>query len=155
MNSWTWNVFEDMERMRRDIDRVLSGRERPVRFPFSRISFLPGRAARSYPLVNVGEDSDNFFVEALAPGIDPAKIDISLLGNQLTISGEKLPLPESVRDEDIHRNERASGRFTRLVRLPAAVESGKISADYANGLLKITLPKAAEARPKRIEVRTQ
>jgi HSP20 family protein len=142
-----------MERMREEIDRMLGSRG-PAGwgFPFSRVSFLPGRAARAYPLVNICEDRDHYYIDALAPGIDHKSIDVSMTGNQLTITGEKQALPEKVSAESIHRNERSAGRFLRTVTFGGDVEADKISAAYKNGLLRITLPKAEAAKPRQIEV---
>jgi HSP20 family protein len=84
------DFLEDMERMRREIDRILGDdRFSAWTFPFSRISFLPGRASRAYPLMNISEDDNNFYVDALAPGIEPKTLNVSVTGNQLVISGEK------------------------------------------------------------------
>ena len=66
--------------------------------------------------------------------------------------GVKKPLPEDVQPEAIHRSERAGGRFLRTINLPAEVESNKISAKYTDGLLRITLPKAEVAKPKKIKI---
>jgi HSP20 family protein len=134
------------------MDRFLEDARPASRRPFSRISFLPGRAARAYPLLNVSEDSDGFEIHGLAPGVSPDTLDISITGNQLTIAGEKKPLPEDVQPEAIHRSERAGGRFLRTISLPSDVDSGKISAKYTDGLLRITLPKAEVAKPKKIKV---
>jgi HSP20 family protein len=153
MSPLALNVFDELNRMRGEMDRLL-GAERSPRwgFPFSRVSFLPGRAARSYPLMNISEDADNVYVDALAPGIDPESIEISMTGDQLSISGEKMPLQDNIAAEMIHRNERASGRFLRSVTLPSEVENDKVEARYKDGLLRITLPKAEQAKPKKIQV---
>lgn len=150
---WTFNIIEDVERMRREVDRLLDS-VKPAGWaqPFSRISFLPGRAARAYPLLNVGEDEDNFHIRALAPGIDPKTLEVSITGRQLYISGEKKPINGGIKPEAVHRSERAAGRFMRTVNLAADVDSTKVRAVYSDGLIRITLPKADEAKPKKIEV---
>ena len=146
--------FDEMERMKREIDRVL-GEDRVSgwTFPFSRMSFLPGRASRSYPLMNVGEDAENIYVHALAPGVGPDTLNVSVTGNQLVISGQKTPLPEDVKPEQIHRSERSTGQFTRSVSLSTPVEREKVQANYRNGVLKIVLPKSDLARPRQVQVR--
>ena len=152
MDRWSFDFIEDLERMQHGINRLL-GTKSPFGWtaPFSRISFLPARAARGYPLLNVAEDSDNFYVDAMAPGLDPGKIDISITGNQLVISGEKAPLPKSVKSEKVHRNERAAGKFIRSLTLSGDVESKTISASYVAGILKVKLPKSEAAKPKKID----
>jgi HSP20 family protein len=115
------------------------------------VAFLPGRGARQYPLVNVSEDDRNVYVEALAPGVDPKSLDLSVMQGALTIKGEKPGLAQ-VSAEAYHRNERAAGRFVRSVELPVEVDAGRVSADYRNGLLLVTLPKAEAARPRQVPI---
>jgi HSP20 family protein len=103
--------------------------------------------------MNIGDDADNIYVHALAPGIGPDTLNVSVTGDQLVISGQKLPLPEQVKPEDIHRTERSAGQFIRTVSLPAAVDREKVQASYKDGILKIVLPKSAEARPRQVQVR--
>lgn len=147
----TWHPLRELETLRRDIDRAFNnmGQTNNPRF---RSAFLPGRAARQYPLVNLSEDRDHIYVEALAPGVDPASIDMSVVRNVLTISGEKRRLPEDVKPEAIHRSERAAGKFVRNIELPIEIDSEGVTAEYKHGLLRVTLPKAAAARPKQINV---
>ena len=148
------DFLDEMERMRREIDRIL-GEDRfsAWSFPFSRVSFLPGRAARAYPLMNISEDDNNFYVEALAPGIEAKSLNVSVTGNQLIISGEKKPLPDDVKAESIHRSERSAGQFARSLALSVDVDSEKVQASYVNGMLKVVLPKAEAAKPKQVAVK--
>jgi len=89
--------WDELEVLRRELDRLLRSQlERPTA-PFS-VAFLPGRSARAYPLTNVSEDAENVYVQALAPGLDPEKLELTVLGNTLTIAGEK-PAPEGVSAE--------------------------------------------------------
>jgi len=150
----SFDILEEMARMRGEIDRIL-GEDglSSWAFPFSRVSFLPGRATRAYPLMNISEDANNLYVEALAPGLDPNTLDVSVRGDQLVISGEKQPLPKNIKSEFIHRSERAAGQFTRSLSLSAGVESDKVQANYTNGVLKIILPKVEKAKPKQIAVK--
>jgi HSP20 family protein len=154
MSLFSFNLLEDMERMRRELDRIL-GEDRlsAWTFPFSRISFLPGRSSRSYPLMNISEDDQNVYIDALAPGIGPDTLNVSVSGDQLTISGTKLPLPKEVKPEHIHRSERSAGQFVRSLSLTMAVDADKVRADYRNGVLKIILPKSEAAKPRQIPVR--
>ncbi len=153
MGTWSLDFISDLERMRRDMDRFLDEfGTSSWSFPFSRTSFLPGRAARGYPLLNVGEDNENIYVDALAPGVDPKTLDVSVTQDLLVISGEKKALLSSVGAEAIHRSERSAGQFTRSMALPFEVDSEKVNATYQDGLLKIVLPKAEVAKPKQIHV---
>jgi len=153
MSRMPFDFLEEMTRMRREIDRILGDDRVPSwTFPFSRISFLPGRASQAYPLMNISEDHDHFYVEALAPGLDPATLNVSVAGGQLAISGEKMALPKSVKAELVHRSERSAGQFSRSLSLPLDVENEKVKANYENGVLKIVLPKVEAAKPKQIRV---
>ena len=146
-----WNPFQEMEVLRREIDRIFDSfglRTGPV----FRTAFLPGRAAREYPLCNLYEDKEAVYVEALAPGVDPASLNLTTTRNALTLSGEKHGLPGEVKSEMLHRNERATGKFLRSIELPVEVDENKVKADYKNGLLVVTLPKAEKAKPKQIGV---
>ncbi|MBN1868862.1 Hsp20/alpha crystallin family protein [Candidatus Sumerlaeota bacterium] len=150
-----WDIFQQMERLRRDMDSFLGAdawgwRTRPT----FRWSFLPGRAARAYPLLNVGEDENNVYIDALAPGLKPDSVNITAVGEQLSIAGEKPVLGEGIQAEAYHRNERAAGRFVRTIALPAPVDQNKAAAEYKNGVLTITVPKAAQAKPRQISITT-
>jgi len=152
MSVWDpFREFREMEDLRREVDRIFESFStgRPVR---RQGAFLPGRAARQYPLVNVYEDQDNLYVEALAPGIDPKALDLAVQGSTLTISGEKKPA-DNVPAEGYHRAEREAGKFVRTVDLPYPVGDEGVDASYKNGLLLVTLPKHEAAKPKQISVR--
>ena len=144
-----WNPFTDMEALRQEIDRAFE----QFRFePSSRVAFLPGREPRRYPLINLLEDKENLYVEALTPGVDPQSLNVTVMQNRLTLSGEKGGVG-NIKPEAFHRNERASGKFVRTIDLPVEVDEGKIQAEYKNGLLVVTLPKAEKAKPKQISVK--
>ena len=154
MSLMSFNLFNELERMRKDFDRILADdRVSGWTFPFSSTSFLPGRSLRSYPLMNVGEDGESIYVHALAPGVDPETLNVSVTGSQLTISGQKIPLPEEVKPEDLHRSERSSGQFVRSVSLSVPVNRERVEASYKDGVLKIVLPKTEEAKPRQVQVR--
>ncbi len=145
-----WNAWQDLDTLRREVDRAFEG----FGFiePFFRTAFLPGRGARQYPLINVQEDKDTIYVEALAPGVDPASLELSVVHNVLTISGEKHRLPEDIKAEAYQRSERTTGRFVRSIEVPVEVEEDKVQADYQDGLLTVSLPKAERAKPRQIKV---
>jgi HSP20 family protein len=146
-----WNPWQTLEAMRREIDRVFEGNGGRSE-PFTRAAFLPGRAARRYPLINLYEDKDAIYLEALAPGVDPGTLNLSVVGNTLTIAGEKRRVAGDVKPEAFHRSERATGKFVRHIELPVEVDENKVQAEYKHGLLNITLHKAEKAKPKQITV---
>jgi len=147
-------LWNELESLRKEIDRAFQDFE-GGRWPrMWRSAFLPGTAGRRYPLVNLSEDANNVYVEALAPGVDPKSLDLSVLQGRLSIQGEK-PGLEQVTAEAYHRNERAAGRFHRVIDLPVSVDADKVNADYKDGLLLITLPKSEAAKPKHIAVNVE
>lgn len=148
----SWNPFRELDALRREVDRLFSDFGRGSD-PF-RVAFLPGRTARGYPLLNVSEEAERLVVEAVAPGLDPDTINVSLKGRALVLSGEKKPLPEIPR-EAYHRSERAAGRFVRTIQLDADIDAAHVEADYQDGILTILLPKSEQARPRQVEVKVR
>ena len=147
-----WNPFTDLDQLRRDIDHAfeeLASAEAPTH----RVVFLPGRGPRRYPLVNMLEDKDNLYVEALTPGVDPQSLNVMVMQGRLTVSGEKSRVAADVKPEAFHRSERASGKFVRTFDLPVEVNEERIEAEYKNGLLIVTLPKAEKAKPRQVNVK--
>lgn len=113
-----------------------------------------GRGARSQaaPALNVWEDEQSVFAEADLPGVDPAKLEITVTeGNQLTVQGER-SAPE-VAGAVWVRQERPFGKFVRAVTLPSLIDADRVEARYENGVLRLTLPKHEAARPRKIVVK--
>jgi HSP20 family protein len=151
----TWNPFDDWEGLRREIDRAFERVSSQQGSQQYRSAFLPGRAAREYPLMNLYEDPETVYVEALAPGADPNAFNITVVGNMLTVSGEKPRAAGEVKPEAWHREERAAGKFTRSIELPIDMDESKVGASYKYGLLLINLPKSERAKPKQISVQVE
>lgn len=105
-----------------------------------------------FPPLNIWENDECLFAEAELPGLKMEDIEVEVLGDELTIKG-RFPRPEA-RDETFHRRERACGEFARTVRLPVEIDADKVEASLRDGILTITLPKSAAARPRKIEVKT-
>lgn len=153
MVTHTWNPFRELESLRREVERAFEDfGSTPWTRPSLRTWLVPGSTSRAYPLVNVSDDKDALYVEALAPGINPDTLEISVHRNALRIAGEKQALTTDIKPEAFHRNERGAGKFVRVVELPAEVNRDHVKADYKNGVLLITLPKAEAAKPKQISV---
>lgn len=145
------DIYREMDDFRKMLENALSGRT-AWKSPFSRTAFLPGLSARQYPLMNLSEDKDHVYLECLAPGIDPDTLDISILRNTLTISGQKIGHGDEAPAEAYHRSERATGKFIRTMELTTPIREDGVSASYKNGLLVVTLPKTEEAKPRRIAI---
>jgi HSP20 family protein len=103
------------------------------------------------PALDIHEDADRVTVKLEAAGMKKEDFDISLHDDNLTISGERKAETEK-REGESFRSERFFGSFSRTITLPAMVKADGVSATYTDGVLTITLPKAEEAKPKKIEV---
>jgi len=151
MRRW-WNTIQELELLRREMDDLFHVLDEGwLDMPSLEYSFLPGVSAQTYPLVNIAEDKENVYVEALAPGIDPETLEVSVLNNTVKIAGEKSAVKD-VKPEAFHRNERGAGRFIRTLSLPVEVNADKVKAEYKDGVLLLTLPKAESAKPKQIAI---
>jgi len=104
------------------------------------------------PSVDISETDDKIVARAELPGMDADDIDISVSGDLLTIQGEKKEENER-KEESFYSSERYYGTFQRSFRLPAAVDSEKVEATFKNGVLTINLPKAQEAKRRKITVK--
>ena len=141
----TWRFrspFEELAQMRRQMDRL---------FEDAAIPRLHQRAG-VFPLINLTEDKNNFYVRAELPGVKGDALDIQATANSLSISGErKIAAEEGVK---YHRRERESGSFSRIIGLPAEVDSNKVEAKLQDGVLTVVVPKAEIAKPKQITVKS-
>jgi len=137
------NPFEELERMRRQMDWLSGGLSRGL---------LRETTSGVFPLMNVTEDKENFYVRAELPGFKADELDISVTGDTLSISGErKLPIEDE--KAQYHRKEREAGSFNRIVSLPTQVDTNKVDAACQDGVLTVVLPKAEEAKPKKIAIK--
>jgi HSP20 family protein len=136
--------FRELERIRRQMDWLsdsLSGR----------LSREP--AAGVFPFVNVTEDKDHYYVRAELPGIKADDLKISVTGNTLSVSGERKTATQN-ENARYHRREREAGRFSRVIALPSQIDTGKVEARSADGVLTVVLPKPEEVKPRQITVKT-
>ena len=133
-----WDPFQEMFTLREAMDRLFEqGLVRPNGFS-ARSGFIP---------MDVYAEGDNYVIEVAVPGLNPDAVNVSVLGNQVSISGEFPAAPEG-RQYLFH--ERSGGRFERTVTLPTEVDADKAEAHYEHGLLHLTVPKAESAKPRRI-----
>jgi len=110
------------------------------------------RSAYVYPATNVYETDEAYVVECEVPGLEMDDLEVYVAGDVLTLSGTR---PETIPSEGatLHRQERDTGRFSRAITLTGPVLSDKTEATLANGILTVRVPKAEEAKPKRIQVK--
>jgi HSP20 family protein len=119
------------------------------RRPFERMSLFDGDWA---PAVDVLDDENKVVVKAELPGMTEKDIDVSILGDTLTIKGEKKEEKKEHEGKNIHRLERTYGMFQRAITLPGSVAPDKTKASFKNGVLEIEMPKKEETKPKQIKV---
>jgi HSP20 family protein len=137
------NFWNEMDRMRKQLSTVTD-------------QFYGGpddQFAGVFPLINVTEDKDNFYVRAELPGIKAENLEISVTGENVAISGERRLALEGGRVK-YHRREREEGKFNRIFTVPGSIDSEKVEAKSANGVLTITLPKSEKAKPRQISIKS-
>ncbi len=140
-----WDPFREMAELRATMDRLLNEtRQLPLMATEETIWMLP---------LDVSETEDAYIVKASIPGVDPDDIDITLTDNVLTIKAE-IKEEKEVEEAKYHLRERRFGVFSRSITLPTAVDADKVEAVYEQGVLTLTIPKAEEVKPHKIEVRT-
>jgi HSP20 family protein len=141
-----WDPFRDLttlhDRMNRLFDETL------IRSRASEPAELTGTWA---PSVDVFENADKFEIFAELPGIKKEDVQLELKENVLTLKGERR-FENEYKDHTCHRMERAYGQFVRSFSLPTQVDASKVEAKYKDGVLTVTVPKAATAKPRVIEI---
>lgn len=135
---------------RDDMDRLVSDFLRGLPGQLASTGLTTGR---SFPAVNVWETDGELFAECEVPGLAQEDLHIFVVGNELTIKGERKS-PSAEEGVAYHRRERGVGAFTRVVHLPSEVDSSQVAASLQDGVLLITLPKAEAAKPRKIQVTT-
>jgi HSP20 family protein len=106
-----------------------------------------------FPAVNITHDADNFYVRAELPGVKADQFRLSVEGNKLTLAGAR-ETGTNGGGVSYHRRERFGGSFDRTIVLPADFDGARVEARYVDGILMITLPIAAKARPRQVSVQT-
>ena len=136
--------FSDFDQIRREMLRLLDA---------STGDGAPDQGAGVFPPMNITQDDENFYLRAEIPGIKPAELSISALRNRVAISGKR-EIPREHERVSYHRKERPEGAFNRSVTLPMEVDAERVDARYTDGILTLTLPKAEQAKPRQIAVRS-
>lgn len=144
-----WNpvseIFSDLFQKHQEIDRIFDAF-------FSGGKFDDGTYGDFWTPIDIVEKDDAYIVEAEIPGMKKEDVKITIENNVLTIQGEKQQKKDE-KDQNYRRSERVFGSFIRSFSLPSSVKVNEIDAKYQDGVLRITLPKAEEAKPKKIEVK--
>ena len=117
-------------------------------------SSIRAAARGAFPAVNMGTTEEAVEIYAFAPGLDPAKIEVSVEKGILIISGVRASEgPHPSDDLHVYANERYEGAFKRVVGLPEEVDSSRIEASYRDGVLRVVVPKRESMKPRRVEVK--
>lgn len=137
------DLFAELNRVQQMLDRV---------FP-SQGSSIRSQAGAAFPVLNVGTTATAIEVQALAPGLDPSKLEITVDRGLLVIAGErKSDLPAQDQRATLYANERFTGPFRRVVSLPDDADPARVDASYRDGVLRVSIAKRESSLPRRIEV---
>lgn len=141
-----WNTFgksadpfRELQRLQQEMNRLFHD--------------TPNRADSEFPAVNVWTGSEDYMVTAEIPGLDAEDLDITVLGDTVTLRGSR-KAPALGQGEVFHRRERGHGQFVRSLKLPKNVDPAKVEARYAKGILNLRLPRAEEEKPRKITLKT-
>jgi HSP20 family protein len=140
------DMFADFEALQRQVEQLLGNRGWP--------SSIRAAQRGAFPAINMGVTGDAVEIYAFAPGIDMAKLEVSVDRGVLTIAGERVrDLPAESEKVSVYADERFSGPFRRAVSLPEDADTSRIEARYRDGILRIRVPKRESAKPRRVEVK--
>jgi HSP20 family protein len=136
------DLFADLDRLQRDLQSSTGG-----------APHIRGAGRGGYPALNVGSTPTTVEVQAFAPGLDPASIDVQIDRGVLTIAGERrLTAAPSDEKSTLHLNERFAGRFRRVVSLPEDVDASAVAASYRDGVLQVSVQRRGSTQPRRVPV---
>ena len=138
------DFFADFDRLQREVDSLFGAAGLPTSIRAT------GRGA--FPAVNIGNTEDSVEVVALAPGIDPSKLELSIDKGLLLIAGERQSEAPASDKTTCYAQERFNGEFRRVVSLPEDVDPDRVNATYRDGVLHVTVHKRESSKPRRIQV---
>jgi HSP20 family protein len=138
-----WRPFRELDELQQRFEDAWRFWPSMRRFPFDNGEWLPA--------MDMFEKDDRYVVKAELPGMKEEDVDISLVGNRLTLKGERKAETE-VKEENYYRSERSYGNFFRSIDLPSDADPDKIEANYEDGVLEVTIPKTEAVKPKKVAV---
>jgi HSP20 family protein len=136
-----WTIFDELESLQSDMNRLLADEEG------SRV------ARRGYPPMNVWSSQEGLIVDAEIPGMNAEEVEVSVDGDELTLKG-KVNVQPPAEGETVLRRERPSGEFQRTLQLPFRANAGAVKATCRNGVLRISVPRSEEEKPRKIAIET-
>lgn len=132
--------FTELRRLQEEMDRLMGGLG---------VSGRLGPAA-GFPAVNIYGGADGIAVVAELPGVEKDDLDVQVHRDTLTLRGSRKPAAD--KEASFHRRERRAGSFTRTIQLPFAVDPARVEAHLENGVLRLSLPRPEEEKPRRIQI---
>jgi len=139
-----WSPFFDVEKTLNEMDRIFSVVGRPLN--------LRSVPRGTFPAVNVYEQGSQTVLVAEMPGVRKEDVELTVVGDSVSLQGRREEQPGE--NEQFYRRERPMGSFARTVTLPAAVNPDKVKAEYHDGVLRITMEKAEEAKSRKVEIKS-
>lgn len=137
-----WDPWREMGQLQHEMNRLLVGARSQT-----------GTPAREYPPVNLYVNENDLVVTTELPGVDPAKIDVTVTGDTVTIAAERVS--DAVKQgENFHRRERPSGQFRRSLQLPFEVDPARTEAAYERGVLQVKMTRPETQKPKKVAVKS-
>ena len=142
-----WNPSRDLWATRNSFGRILDD----FFYPTHKGADVTESGWSWNPVVDIYDNDDQFVITAELPGVDKKDISVNLEGRELTLKGERSSDNE-VKEENYYIKERRYGKFERVFTLPEDVDQDKITADYKDGVLKVSIPKPEERKPKQVTI---
>jgi HSP20 family protein len=138
--------YQEMRRLQQQMEHLFAGLSPALRAP----------TAGEYPPINFTRKDDGITLEALCPGVDRESVDVTVVGDVVTIRGDRKPEFEDGEGTEARylRRERPCGPFARAVSLNERLDPDRADATYANGILRVQLARAPETAPKKIPIKS-
>lgn len=140
-NTSTWDPWREMHRLQREMERLFADAMPMRRWPL----------AAEFPPINVTRAETGVVLEALCPGVDRGTLDVSVVGDTVTIRGERKS-DAGVTDGQYHRRERVLGTFNRAVALGERLDGERTVATYTNGVLRVQLARHPDTTPRKVPI---
>lgn len=138
-------LFDEFNQLRREMDQVFNSWGTPTS--------IRAVTRGSFPAVNIGVSPEAVDVYVMVPGVDSDSLDVSIQQNLLTISGDRTVEPPQDENTNVHLQERFSGTFKRTINLPDDVDPERVEANSQDGVLRVTVHRREEAKPRQIEIK--
>ena len=136
-----WTIFDELESLQADMSRLLKSED----------AALTSSRTRAYPPLNVWSSAEGLTIDAEMPGVEAKDVEISVVGDELSIRGKVNGQPVA-EGETVLRRERPAGEFLRTLQLPFRANTAAVKATFQNGILRISVPQSEEEKPRKITI---